>query len=169
MKNLTKNLLVRSGLFVSMLTIVGSNAHAVTKNISDKVESQNVLDQEKAKAFKIALKEYMDSIKIVADQLTEDAEVVANLTDKVKARTVSVKVYTCWANAYNDYGVVLNSYYQKFLTSFSSIKGQTPESFLLKAIQNGKIIQNFEDLDMPFEFKSYIEVRRQNLMDIVGE
>ena len=48
------------------------------------------------------------------------------------------------------------------------MKNQTPESFLMKAVNDGKIIQNMDDIDIPFEFRAYIDMRKQNLLDVIN-
>lgn len=168
MKNLSKKLLIGSGLLTSSLLFFGTLSNANVEETAESLLPVKTLDKDQAQEFKGALDEYLESIKVVADQLKEDAEVIDKLSDKVRARTESVKVYTCWANAYNDYATVLNSYYEMFMSSFLVMKNQTPESFLMKAVNEGKIIQNMDGIDIPFEFRAYIDMRKQNLLDVVN-
>lgn len=168
MKNFSKKLLIGSGLLTSSLLFFGTLSNANVEKTAERLLPVKTLDKDQAQEFKGALDEYLESIKVVADQLKEDAEVIDKLSDKVRARTESVKVYTCWANAYNDYATVLNSYYEMFMSSFLTMKNQTPESFLMKAVNDGKIIQNMDHIEIPFEFRAYIDMRKQNLLDVVN-
>ena len=107
-KNFSKKLLIGSGLLTSSLLFFGTLSNANVEETAERLLPVKTLDKDQAQEFKGALDEYLESIKVVADQLKEDAEVIDKLSDKVRARTESVKVYTCWANAYNDYATVLN-------------------------------------------------------------
>ena len=160
-----KKLVCKSLAYLLLMYPTGMMAQSSSQNsLEDSADHR----ESPEKPVQDAIHVYLEGIKVVADQMSEDADSQHSAARRARDKAESVKLYTAYTNAYTAYARVLNRFYSAVLADPFSKPEFSLEDEMSRAVTSGEIIQDLSGIKIPEMFRHYIEARKEFLEETVS-